>query len=182
MASVQAAQTLCAFLLGASIGLGYDIYRLLLPKKPGKKSRLFFDSLWWLAVTVWTLFWLYRITWGELRFTVFFFLLLGIAVYLYYFSPVIKKLLAFMFNIIKVILSFILRLATKIFLILTWPLVWLSGFFYRISAGIFGFGHRQGTKTKTLTKKLGGKIKKRLKTKTKAKKNSTIDHDETKTE
>ena len=162
MASIQAAQSLCTFLLGVSIGLAYDIYRLLLPVKPRQKRRLLYDSLWWLLITLWTFIGLYKITWAELRFTILIFLLFGIAVYLYYFSPVMKKFLSIIINIIKRLFDIIFRLLARIFTILIWPIVWLSGCIYKILA-IFGvFGQRCGKTTQKLGRKTGRQLKKHL--------------------
>jgi len=137
MAAIQAAQSLCTFVLGLSIGFLYDLYRLLLPHKPNKrqKRRLLYDALWWLFITIWSFTALYHISWAELRLPLLIALLLGVAIYLYYFSPALKKPLAAILALVQKLLSFGLHILAAVLRLLFLPFVRLAGLFYRIIAG-----------------------------------------------
>lgn len=129
---LQFAQMLCAFGLGLSLGIIYDIYRLFIKKNRGGIWCLFGDLLWWLAALVWTFFLLVKISWAELRIPVILAVFLGIIIYLYYFSPVLSDVYKKFFWLLKKIFKTLFDLLIKIIGIIFAPLVWISSILYNI--------------------------------------------------
>ncbi len=133
-AGLQGAQILCALGLGLSLGVLYDFYRTFLKKNRKGLWCWLGDFLWWLAALMWTFFLLVKISWAELRIPVVAAVFGGIAVYLYYFSPVLRPLYRKGVRCLGRVLNGLRRLIVRIVSCLFAPLIFFTGGIYRIGA------------------------------------------------
>lgn len=131
-AGLQCAQMLCALGLGLSLGVIYDLYRIFIKKGHGKAWCRLGDLLWWIVALGWTFLLLVRISWAEMRIPIVVAVFLGIAVYLYYFSPVLSQVYKKSAAVLKSIFKRLLNIVVKVISLLFAPAVFLSGLLYKI--------------------------------------------------
>ena len=131
-ASLQAAQILCAFGLGLTLGLFYDFYRIWLRKGRKKMAAAVGDVLWWTFALLWAFFWLLQINWAELRIPVVLMVFLGLGLYIFCFSPIFLPLFNWIWQGIAAILRFLGQTLLQALQLLFAPVVICSGFCYRL--------------------------------------------------
>lgn len=167
-AALQCAQMLCALGLGLSLGMFYDIYRIFIKKQHGRAWCWFGDLIWWLSALAWSFWVLVKISWADLRIPIIIAVFAGILVYLYYFSPalshVYKRTAEITVKIIKKLFSVIIRILSIIF----FPLVFITGGIYRITAFIISVISKAATKLIGKSNKLYNKKKSEYKVKKQA--------------
>ena len=131
-ASLQAAQILCAFGLGLTLGLFYDFYRIWLRKGRKKVAAAVGDVLWWIFALLWAFFWLLQINWAELRIPVVLMVFLGLGLYIFCFSPIFLPLFTKMWQGVAAILRFLGQTLVQALQLFFAPVVFCSGLCYRL--------------------------------------------------
>lgn len=126
--------------LGLILGLIFDIYRLLRwVYKPKKIGTAFGDAMFWFVVTGISYFFLLKSIWGDVRVYVFLGLILGIIIYMYFFSKWVclglRKFFSFLCTIVKRIIKFITKPILLFIRILLFPVELFTMFFLLIFTG-----------------------------------------------
>jgi len=107
-------------LAGASIGLAFDLYRVIRALlRPGTLATILMDLCFWLVLAPVVVVYLLLANWGELRFYVLIGIGLGLAFYYLIFSRTIIRMFIGLIHFISYILSYICQF---IFWILAWPI------------------------------------------------------------
>lgn len=105
-------------LAGASIGLIFDLYRLLRSwLRPGCVATAVMDLFFWLVAAPVIIAYILAANWGELRLYVLIALILGLAFYYLIFSKAIIRLMMGLAHIISHIISFIMQIIFNIILL-----------------------------------------------------------------
>lgn len=113
--SVQLYAFAVTIIAGASIGLIFDLYRVIRSRlQPGAITAAVMDLIFWLVAAPVLIVYLLVANWGELRFYVLIGILLGAAFYYLLFSRIVIRLFAGLINLIGYIISYICGLVFSV--------------------------------------------------------------------
>lgn len=119
-------------LAGASIGLAFDLYRVIRALlRPGTLATILMDLCFWLVLAPVVVVYLLLANWGELRFYVLVGIGIGLAFYYLLISRTVIRLALGLAHLISFVISLICQM---VFALLVWPMKLVQDLLLTITA------------------------------------------------
>ncbi|GEM_PF-5934822 len=140
----QLFQVISSLGIGFSVGLFYDVHRLI-TRGFARWLIALLDVLWGILAAGWIFFCLLLVNWGQLRIYTLLFILAGFIFWWFFVSPGLRPILGFLGRGIFCVVKWFVKAVRFVLLMIAWPLIKLSlflGWLLALLGRLFNFWGR----------------------------------------